>query len=327
MQELLQEINARLSKIEKALGIRTPKTLAIGEHWTLTRLDLPYLRMVTYHQMDGYLMVCWASTNVVHPRFSAIEPATVVRLEQADGFADAKSLLDTGFRPDTTHGYLDLQQCISKLESPWPAEPIAPGPGYPEPEEIDAGMAAIEGQETPESETSVTVEVYSPERGAYVSKAYDLQPLTLNAARALVEEGEENVVCDVNNSGRYSYVSSIGTMRFTAGRTSWSIHESRKFYRAVAPGTAGTSESKVATPTETRVAKNPVPRALDITYGFKIRHHEPQVREVLVSEPGTRVTNGTKTGTIKAIGDRGIQVLWDGGLRAKWFDGTGFSVV
>lgn len=259
MQELLQEINARLSKIEKALGIRTPVTIdtSVSSVWIL----------------------CDSAT------LEPIDPLTW-----------------------TPH--------------PWPAEPIAPGPGYPEPEEIDAGMAVIEDQETPESKTPVTVEVYSPERAAYVSKTYDLQPLTLNEARALVEEGEESVVCDVNNSGRYSYVSSIGIMRFKAGSTSWSIHGSRKFYRAV----AGTSESKVATPTETRVAKKPVPRALDVTYGFKIRHHEPQVREVLVSEPGTRVTNGTKTGTIKAIGDRGIQVLWDGGLRAKWFDGTGFSV-
>lgn len=172
MQELLQEINARLSRIEKALGIRTPVTIDTSA--------------------SSVWILCDSAT------LEPIDPLTW-----------------------TPH--------------PWPAEPIAPGPGYPEPEEIGAGMAAIEDQET--------------------------------------------------------------------------------------------SESKVATPTENRVAKKPVSRALNITYGFKIRHHEPQVREVLVSEPGTRVTNGTKTGTIKAIGDRGIQVLWDGGLRAKWFDGTGFSVV
>jgi hypothetical protein len=137
----------RIARIEAYLGL-TPakKTLAIGEHWTLTRLDQDYLRMVTYHQMDGYLMCCWTSTPVAGAQYTQ-EVVTSVRLEQADGFADAKGLLDIGFKPDTTHGWIALP------EVPWPLEPVTPGPRELDLEEREAEMATVPGYQDQEPET------------------------------------------------------------------------------------------------------------------------------------------------------------------------------
>ena len=239
MQELLQEINARLSKIEKALGIRTPVTSCASD-WVL----------------------CDSHTQ------GPIDPLTW-----------------------TPH--------------PWPAGPIAPGPGYPEPEEIDAGMAAIEDQEAPESETPEEPELATPTTNRVAKKPKDYG----------IPGGDFYPGDRVTNGHKNGEVKDVGATHL---KVLWDGGLRAKWLSA--------NEISLISTKELPVAKTKS-QAAAIVQGFKIRHHEPKVRAVLVSEPGTRVTNGTKTGTIKETGDRGIKVLWDGGLRAKWLSATQLTVI